>query len=188
LRIVSGTARWRKLSEFRGTSIRPTSDRVREALFSILISRIGQIDGKSVLDLFAGTGALGLEALSRGAASALFVDQSKESIDLIGQNAAATRLSERAEVVRADVRQFISRQTRQFDLIFMDPPYHNQDISVIVSEVAAGRLLRQGGILCVETAHKTVLPDNPAPLLLADRRKYGMTSICFYVHGDQINE
>lgn len=174
------------MAGFSGASIRPTSDRVREAMFSILHSRITSLSALSVLDLFAGTGALGLEALSRGAASAVFVDQSKEAAALIRKNALSTQLAEHAKIIQADVRRFIAIPSGQFDLIFMDPPYHNQDISAIVGDVAENRFLKAGGILCVETAHKTILPESVPPLQLVARKKYGSTSVSFYEHGDPV--
>lgn len=184
MRIISGTARGRKLAEFKGSSIRPTSDRVREAVFSMLNSRLGSMNGCCVLDLFAGTGAMGLEALSRGAKLTVFMDQSKDSINLIRKNATTTRLIERAEIIQSDISQGIGRQSRQFDLIYMDPPYHNQEIAGLIQLLAEKALLKQGGILCVETDSATPLPEMIAPLVQIDRKKYGSTSVSIYRHGD----
>ena len=184
MRIISGTARGRKLTGFSGSSIRPTSDRVREAVFSILSSRLGSLNGRTVLDLYAGTGAMGLEALSRGVLSAVFVDLAKESADLIRKNASTIKLASNAEVIQGDVRQVIARQSRQFDLIFMDPPYHNEDISDILLLLAEKKLLKPEGIVCIETANKISLPETIPPLNLIDRRKYGSTAVSFYEHGE----
>jgi len=184
LRIISGSARGRKLAEFESFSIRPTSDRVREALFSILNSKVGNLAGQSVLDLFAGSGAMGLEALSRGAQSALLVDQAKESIELIKKNAASTGLLEKSSVVLADAKQFISKQNVAFDLIFMDPPYSKQDTAELLQLIAEKNLLKPQGVICIETADTTLLPETVKTLVQFDRRKYGSTSISFYQLGD----
>ena len=184
MRIISGSARGRKLAEFSTFSIRPTSDRVREALFSILNSKMGNLAEKSVLDLFAGSGAMGLEALSRGARSALFVDQAKESIELVKKNARATHLLEKSKVVQADARRYISSQTQAFDLIFIDPPYGKQDITEILTLLAENNLLRPDGLICIETAPTEPLPDTVLTLVQFDRRQYGSTAISLYQHGD----
>ena len=184
MRIISGSARGRKLAEFSSSAIRPTSDRVREALFSILNSKVGNLTGKSVLDIFAGSGAMGLEALSRGAQTALFIDQDKASIELIKKNATSTRLLEKCKIIRADATQCISKQAEAFDLIFMDPPYSKQDTTELLQLLAEKKLLKPQGVICVETAHTTPLPDTVETLVQFDRRKYGLTSISLYQHGD----
>lgn len=184
MRIISGTARGCKLAEFSIATIRPTPDRVREAVFSILISKLGSLAERTVLDLFAGTGAMGLEALSRGAASATFIDQSKEATGLIQKNATSTRLAENAEIIQAEVSQGIAKQSESFDLIFMDPPYGKQDIDELLFLLAEQNILKPGGVLCVETAPSTALPDMISPLVQVGRRKYGATSISLYEHGD----
>lgn len=186
MRIISGSARGRKLAEFVSLEIRPTSDRVREALFSILNSKVGNLAGMSLLDLFAGSGAMGLEALSRGAQSAQFVDQARESIELIKKNAASTGLLENSRVVQADARQFISKQNVAFDLIFMDPPYSKQDTTELLQLIAEKKLLKPQGVICVETANTTSLPETVNTLAQFDRRKYGSTSISFYQYGDLV--
>ena len=184
MRIISGTARGCKLTEFTATEIRPTPDRVREALFSIIISKLDSLVHRTVLDLFAGTGAMGLEALSRGAASVIFVDQSKEAAGLIQKNAVAAKLFKKANILQTDVQKVITNQPEPFDLIFMDPPYANQDVEDILLILADKKLLKQGGIICVETAHATPLPFTVSTLVQVDRRKYGSTSISLYEYGD----
>jgi 16S rRNA (guanine(966)-N(2))-methyltransferase RsmD len=145
---------------------------------------MGNLIERCVLDLFAGSGAMGLEALSRGAQSALFVDQARESIELIKKNAASTGLLENSSVVQADAGQFIAKQNAAFDLIFMDPPYSNQDTTEILQLIAEKNLLKPRGVICVETADTTSLPETVKTLIQFDRRKYGSTSISFYQHGD----
>ena len=188
MRIISGTARGCKLAEFSTKSIRPTSDRVREAIFSILVSRLGNLSDRIVLDLFAGTGAMGLEALSRGASKATFIELSKEATGLIHKNAVSAKLLDKTNIVQADVRHYLTLQKGVFDLIFMDPPYQEQDITEIVQRIATSNILKPDGLLCVETAYVTPLPDAATPLVQVDRRKYGSTSISIYGQGDGSDE
>lgn len=183
MRIISGSARGRKLAEFSAPAIRPTPDRVREALFSILSSRLGSLGGKTVLDLFAGSGAMGLEALSRGAEKAVFIDQSAEAVALIRKNADTTRLADRARIVRGEVERCLNGLA-PFDLIFMDPPYSSQQVPEVVEALCSRKLLQPAGLLCIETARKTELPDALAGLERVDRRDYGATSITLYRHGE----
>ena len=147
MRIISGKARGLKLKTPRGMSTRPTADRIKESLFNILNNMI-DFDGKNVLDLFAGTGALGLEALSRGAASAVFVDRS--SADCIEDNFNRSHL-ENVEILRAEVFRALERMSdRQFDLVFADPPYHFGIAQRILSAVSEKNLLAEGGLLILE--------------------------------------
>lgn len=124
VRVVAGSARGRRLKSPTGDAIRPTSDRVRESVFNMLESR-DAIAGAVVVDLFAGTGALGIEALSRGAASATFVDRDRRAVDLIAENLAATGFGDRARVVRADAGGYFAagRHAEDPTLVFADPPY-----------------------------------------------------------------
>jgi 16S rRNA (guanine966-N2)-methyltransferase len=122
MRVVAGSARGRRITAPQGRRLRPTSERVREAVFGSLGS-LAAVDGARVLDLFAGTGALGIEALSRGAASATFVDEDAAAVAAIKDNLAATGLLENATVVRSDVRRFLQVTPETFDLVLADPPY-----------------------------------------------------------------
>jgi 16S rRNA (guanine966-N2)-methyltransferase len=122
MRVVAGVAGGRRLTAPAGRQVRPTSERVREALFNALGS-LGAIDGATVLDLFAGTGALGIEALSRGAASAVFVDADARAVAAIKENLAATGLAERARVVQADALRYLAGAPPTVDVAFADPPY-----------------------------------------------------------------
>ncbi len=127
MRVVAGTARGRRLAAPPGTSTRPTSDRVREATFNALES-LGAVDGAAVLDLFAGSGALGIEALSRGAGRAVFVERDPRVLAVVRANLAATGLAGQATVVRSDALRFLAAASAgPFDLALLDPPYHFDD-------------------------------------------------------------
>ena len=176
MRVIAGTHRGRRLAAPRGRDTRPTSDRVREALFSIL----GPLDGERVLDLFAGSGALGIEALSRGAGSALFCDRSPAAAAAVRSNLQALGLQ--ADVVCDDARQVLRDahgRGATYDLVFLDPPYRQAeqwaaDLSVLVPAILApeGRVVSES--------------DRRAPLRLTlplgDERRYGDTLIRIYAH------
>jgi 16S rRNA (guanine966-N2)-methyltransferase len=171
VRVIAGRFRGRRLQAPPGRATRPTADRVREALFATL----GPLDGTVVLDLFAGSGALGIEALSRGAAEATFVDSDPRAVRAVRDNVAALGID--AEVRRADARAFLVRareQQRHYDLVFLDPPYRSAarlgpGLSSVLPEVIAA-----GGRVVTES-------DRRAPLMLdlelIDERRYGDTLI-----------
>ena len=120
MRVITGTARGRRLGELTGKDTRPTTDRVKEGLFNVIQF---DIEGRRVLDLFAGTGQLGIECLSRGAAHCTFVDQRKDAVKLVRENLEATELTDRAKVVQGDSLSFLSGTREKYHLIFLDPPY-----------------------------------------------------------------
>lgn len=180
MRVIAGSAGGRRLSAPKGNRVRPTADRVKEALFSMLLSRFGSFDGIDVLDLFAGTGNLGIEALSRGAGTAVFVDSHRQSQDIIRANLALTGLSARSSLLPLDALtalKRLSREQRLFDIIFMDPPYHELDlIQEVLGELSRSPLISEEGIVILESNGKMVpaLPDN---LTLLETRLYGDTAI-----------
>ncbi len=181
MRVIAGEAGGMKLAAPRGTATRPTSDRVKEALFSILDSA-NQLNGVRVLDLFAGSGSLGIEALSRGAAHVTFVEKSQPALESIRQNLAHTRLTNRADLLTMDARQAVERLTRQaaqFDLVLMDPPYQTDIYLKVISQIEK-RLLTHDGILVAEAATRIPLPLNIGALRRFDRRVYGDTALEFY--------
>lgn len=185
MRVIAGSARGRTLSVPAGDRVRPTADRVKEALFSSLTSRFGIIDGLAILDLFAGSGNLGIEALSRGAASVVFVDNSLESLQFIRKNLQLTGFSNRAEAMRADavaaVKQ-LAAKAKHFDIIFADPPYAAIAVSdELTAAVATGNLLRQGGVMVIESARKAELAV-PVGFVLSARKVYGDTALNFLEH------
>jgi len=182
VRIIAGSARGRSLFVPAGDRVRPTADRVKEALFSSLTSRFGTIEDLAVLDLFAGSGNLGIEALSRGAGSAVFVDNNPESLQFIKKNLQLTGFSDRAEVIRADavaaVKQLASANMK-FDIIVADPPYGAIAISEeLIAAVANGKLMREGGVMVIESARKAEM-TLPAGLGLSARKVYGDTALNF---------
>lgn len=140
MRIIAGEWRGRKLAAPKGEATRPTADRARETLFAMLTSRLGDFEGLQVADLFAGSGALGLEALSRGAASCLFVEQDRAAVDVIRANIAALGAGAKTRVEAGSVMQ-LRAATKPLDLILADPPYQSG-----AGEVALDRLLRLGWI------------------------------------------
>jgi 16S rRNA (guanine(966)-N(2))-methyltransferase RsmD len=182
MRVIGGSARGRQLAGFTGREIRPTPDRVREALFSILYSKRGPLSGCAVLDLFAGSGALGIEALSRGAGHTWFIDSSRSAIDTIRQNLARCGLADRATVIMADLCETLPRMAGYgpFDLLFADPPYAAGHAPRLLQEVSRLGLLTPDGLLCLETAPLDQVPDQVNNLALLDRRRYGSTMLHFF--------
>jgi 16S rRNA (guanine966-N2)-methyltransferase len=178
VRVIAGRFGGRRLSAPRGARTRPTADRVRESLFSVL----GNLEGARVLDLFAGSGALGIEALSRGAAEATFVDSAPVALRALRENLAALEIgAEAAEVRRADARAFLRtarKSGRQYDLVFVDPPYRRAAALASELERDLPAVLSPGARVAVETGRQAPL-DLALPLL--DERRYGDTLI--RIHG-----
>ena len=175
MRVIAGTYGGRRLQAPPGTDTRPTADRVREALFSILGARV---EGARVLDLFAGSGALGIEALSRGAAEATFVDSAPAAIRAVTANLQAVGAD--AEVRRADARRFLagaSAAARQYDLVFLDPPYRLAREMGGVLATALPSVLAPGAVVVAESDRRGPLELD---LPLVDERRYGDTLIRIY--------
>ncbi|SDE14338.1 16S rRNA (guanine(966)-N(2))-methyltransferase RsmD [Desulfuromonas thiophila] len=181
MRIIAGQARGRQLADFSGRAIRPTSDRVREALFSILLSRLGSFEGLRVLDLFAGSGALALESLSRGACEAVLIDAAPAAARLIRQNAARCGLTERCQLVTRSLPEaLMPLQGRRFDLIFIDPPYGQNLLPPLLQRIDQLQLLTPGGLLCAEEGRQSLPDERYGDLHLLLRRIYGQTAIHLY--------
>lgn len=180
MRIVGGSLRGRVLRAPSGTSTRPTSDKVREAIFAILESQGEPISGAHVLDLFAGSGALGIEALSRDAAHTTFVDTARAPLDVIRANLAVLELTERASVVGADAKSFISRAGGpSWGLVFIDPPYAS-DLAVRVASSLLPNQLTPNAQVVIEHDRRHVPPDILGALRQTDQRRYGDTLVSFY--------
>jgi len=165
-------------------AVRPTSDRVKEALYNITGSRI---PGCLFLDLFAGTGNIGIEALSRGASSVVFIENNHKNMQLIKDNLKITGLTEKARLICQDVLlalNLLGREGLKFDLIFLDPPYLKDFEASTLAGIAINSLLQPDGRVIVESSKKCSLPGHVAELEMARQEKYGDTFLSFY----QIND
>jgi len=180
MRVIAGKVGGRKLQAPKGMDTRPTPDRVREALFSMLLPHM---PGARVLDLYAGSGALGIEALSRGAAHVTFVEQAKGALAALQANLSALGLADVSSVVPAPVARALGRlggAQQQFDIILMDPPYAQNLVPQTLQGVVEGALLAAGGILVAEHAGKSPSPAAPPPLQCMDLRRYGDVAVSVY--------
>ena len=176
MRIIAGNWKGVHLFPPAGTAIRPTSDRLREAIFNIVGNQIRE---KRVLDLFAGTGAMGLEALSRGAAHATFIDHSFEALALVRRNIAKVDAGDRSAVIRWDIARNLDCLDGHgvFDWVFVDPPYARGFVGRTLASVAAAGF--ECGQIVVEHDAKDVIDPIPVDLRLADQRRYGKTLVSF---------
>ena len=177
MRVITGSARGITLKTPEGMVTRPTTDRVKEAMFSIIHF---EIPGADVLDLFGGTGQLGIEALSRGAKSAVFVDAGEPACRLIRENLKRTRLEAQARVVRSDYLAYLERTKEQFDIILLDPPYAEVFLESAIKKITEIDILRQGGIIVAERPlGKELLWEFPGYDRSKDY-KYGNTLLTIY--------
>ena len=178
MRIIAGSARGSQIFSPKGQDTRPTQDRVRESLFNILQR---DVPGAVVLDLFAGSGALALEAISRGAEQAVLVDAAQEAITCVERNIVKLGFEKQAQVMKCDWMAAVSRLTQQqtaFDLVFLDPPYRMEDTADMLARLAAAGLLAPGALMVVE--HRKGAEPKESPLfVLRNRRSYGDTEISF---------
>ncbi len=180
VRIITGKYKGRSLKLFKGTDdIRPTSDRVKEALFNILSSRIN-FENLLVLDLFAGTGALGFEALSRGAQRVIFVDNYRKALKLINENAQILGCKDKIVTVYDDVLNFLKYADEKFDLIFADPPYMYPHIDDLVHKIWERRLLSEIGFFSLEHDSGIAFTDETVPFEVEIRREFGRTAITVF--------
>ncbi len=191
MRIVGGTYRGSKLAAPEGRATRPTSERTREALFNILAHGISQSrdaplpQGARVLDLFAGSGALGLEALSRGAARVLFIDNATAARAAIRENIESLSAAGAAKLYRRDATRLGLMESNcggPFDLVFLDPPYHSGLIAPALQSLLEGGWLNPNAVLVIELAADETLPEHPGYTEL-DRRVYGDTMLVFLKYG-----
>lgn len=187
MRIIAGSRGGLQLKAPKGYTVRPTADQVREAIFNILVSRFA-LQGAAVLDLFAGTGALGLEALSRGAGSVVFVDPHPEAQRTIRTNLRTTGFRQRGRVVRAHAAtglKIVAQQGLRFDGVFVDPPYAEGWVDKTLRALTGGRLLNPDAWVVVEHDPHESGAETYAGLVLTDRRRYGKTGVSFYQHQDE---
>jgi 16S rRNA (guanine966-N2)-methyltransferase len=186
MRITGGRTKGRLLTPLKNVRIRPSSDKVRESIFNI----IGQdIPDQRVLDLFAGTGSLGIEALSRGATWALFIDNSPQCIKLIKKNLKLCGYEPSGSVLRKDLTRGLpwkhSLMKMKFDLVFLDPPYRKSYIPPILSELVDREILASQSLVIAESSKNDKLPVTFGRLQLVDTRTYGDTKITIYRYGDE---
>lgn len=179
MRITSGWLKGRRIKVTSGKRVRPTSAKVRQAVFNLVGERL---KGARVLDLFSGSGALGIEALSRGAISAYFVDIDPLVIKVLKDNLSACGLMDRAQVIKAEVLRFLKRGNKDepFQVIFADPPYGRGIAQSCLLELAKGGWLGKGSVLIVEHSRWESLAERAGGLVLVNRKSYGDTMVSLY--------
>ena len=177
MRVITGKARGVNLKTPDGMQTRPTTDRVKEAMFSIINF---DIPGARVLDLFGGTGQLGIEALSRGAKSATFVDSGDAACKLIKENLRRTKLEADAKVIRSDYLDYLKRCREQFDIIFLDPPYAEVFLENSLKRIAEIDILQSGGIIVAERPLGKDLPWELEGFTRSKDYKYGTILLTIY--------
>lgn len=173
MRVISGSARGKRLESLEGLHTRPTTDRVKESVFNLLQP---YVYGAKVLDAFAGSGALGIEALSRGALHCTFSENDKAAVDVVRRNLSGTHLAEKAVVYEGDALSFLERTKENFSLVFLDPPYDSGLYVPFLEKIFEKNLLLPGGVISVETRAGEDL-FIPSGLTVIKERKYGKTSI-----------
>lgn len=179
MRIISGKARGTKLYTLDGTATRPTLDRVKESLFNIIQN---DIEDSTVLDLFSGSGAIGLEFLSRGAKRVVLCDSSKDAIKIIKQNVQKTHFEEKVEVYNMEFTKLVERlQNQKFDIIYIDPPYATDFIKISLEKIIEYELVNENTKIIVETDDETRILNQieKMDVEITDKRKYGRATIIF---------
>jgi len=176
MRVIAGTARSLQLKAPLGDHTRPTTDRIKETLFNMIQ---GEIPGCVFLDMFAGSGSIGIEALSRGAEKAVFVDKSKASINVVTENIASAEFNDRSRVVYMDAADFLKSDREKYDLVFLDPPY-NLGILEKILPLLEERMNDGGKIIC-EHEQRLELPDKIGRIYLKKKYKYGKIEISQFI-------
>lgn len=180
MRVTGGTLRGKKLSPLRGLAIRPTTDYLRESIFNILAGRV--VDAV-VLDLFAGTGSLGIEALSRGAATAVFVDRAPQAVKTLIRNIGACSLEAQSTILQRDIFRglgFLKSIARKFNLVFIDPPYDQGLVERTMRRIDRAKVTSGEVFIVTEHSTREILPERVADFALTDRRRHGKTLVSFY--------
>ena len=175
MRVITGTARGRKLKTPEGMDIRPTTDNVKESIFNIIQF---DIEGRRVLDLFAGTGQLGIECLSRGAKEVIFIDQSRDAVKIVKDNLKTCGFT--APVLQQDSVSYLNN-CGSFDLIFVDPPYDSGLYEKVLETINSVDILSDGGIIVCESRRETPMPEMRAPYRKRREYNYGKVKLCLYV-------
>lgn len=175
MRVITGVARGKRLETAEGREVRPTSERVKEGLFSSIQF---DIEGRKVLDLFAGSGQLGIEALSRGAEYAVFVDNSPTSADMVSRNLKNTGLEAKSKVIKGDYNAFLLGNQELFDYVFIDPPYASGLLEKALLQVQ--KSVSEHGVIICEHPKEQNLPDVAGEFKVKKRYKYGKICIVIY--------
>jgi 16S rRNA (guanine(966)-N(2))-methyltransferase RsmD len=179
MRIITGKYKGRRLTSVPDSGVRPATDRAKGTIFNALQNRLSLVNAR-VLDLFAGSGSLGLEALSRGAAAVTFVDERRDALDVISANARNLNCLDSCTMVRSDALSFIEREGGRFDLVFADPPYAYEETSRLPAIVFGNKLIEESGFLIIEYARGASF--EPSPLFrLVLRKELGRTQLGFFV-------
>ena len=182
MRVITGSARGRRLKELEGMETRPTTDRVKEGLFNIIQF---DIEGRKVLDLFGGSGQLGLEAMSRGAASCVIVDGDRAAQKAIEANIKNCGFDRNCQLIKGDSFTFLQRQKKDsYHLIFLDPPYGGELLNRAIAEICRIDILAEGGIMVCESASTDVLQPVQAPYRVVKQYRYGHTDLTIITKGD----
>jgi 16S rRNA (guanine966-N2)-methyltransferase len=176
MRVTGGTGKGRKLKVPAGSRVRPTSDKVKQALFNILGQKV---EGALFLDLFAGTGGIGIEALSRGAGRVVFVVDSRDSLKVIKKNVEQTGFVEHAQIVASKAETFLKKTSEQFDIVFLDPPY-SLALEPLLKVLAESGILKLDSILIAEHFKKQPSIEHTGNLALYREAQYGDTVLTFY--------
>ena len=177
MRVISGSARGIRLKTPEGLKTRPTSDRVKEAIFSIIQF---EVEGSRFLDLFAGSGQMGIEALSRGAVSAVFVDGRREACKLVQDNLKTTKLERNAQVVQSDYLSYLERCRQTFDIIFLDPPYAEEYLENSLKKISEIDILSSRGIIICERPADKLLDLEIPGLQRGKDYRYGKTWVTMF--------
>lgn len=175
MRIIAGDLKGKKLFSIKGRTTRPTSDRLRESIFNILSNRF---KAAFVLDLFAGTGALGIEAISRGALYSYFIDSKTEAISVIRKNIKDCKLEDKSDVIQWDIKKSLrcmEALTSKMDLVFMDPPYNNNLIEPTLLNLQLSGCMQKGACIVIEHSSKETIPGSLKEFSIIDQRKYRNT-------------
>ena len=175
MRIIAGDFRGRSIESVRDLSVRPTTDRAKQTIFDILANRI-EFDGLEVLDLFAGSGSLGLEALSRGVKSVTFIDKARTSLEVVEKNVAALGCESQCSIYQADVFWYLKNINRSFDLVFTDPPYKLENIGVLPNAIYDSGIVHNGTYVVMEHSRESIIELNEQKYEIL-RKAFGQTTV-----------
>ena len=177
MRVITGTSRGRRLVTPPGEDVRPTTDNVKESVFSIIQF---SVEGRTFLDAFAGSGQMGVEALSRGAKKAVFLDNSRRSLDAVRKNLETTGLADKAEVRNTDTLSYLSGTAQRFDIAFLDPPYKTGLLQSALEILP--KVMNESGVIICEHPFDEELPEETGDFIIKKNYKYGKIMITVYSH------